>query len=160
MEMSEITFDIAVEHILLKEGGYVDDPADRGGETKYGISKRSYPSLDIKALSKDKAKEIYKIDFWNSVKAEHLPEQLRLTVFDMAVNAGVKRAILLLQECAKVEMDGVIGPKTLKAAQFVGLFHYESARIAYYNRLRQPRFLVGWTNRAAYMTNTTIALLT
>lgn len=156
----KITFEIAVEHILLKEGGYVNDPADRGGETKYGISKRSYPELSIKTLTPEKAKEIYRKDFWDAVKAEQLPEQLRLTVFDMAVNAGVKRAALLLQECAKTEMDGVLGPKTLKAAQFVGLFHYEAARIAYYNRLRQHRFLAGWTNRAAYMTNTTITLLT
>ena len=54
----------AFEKVLRHEGGYVNDPLDLGGETKYGISKRSYPHLDIKNLTLDQAKQIYFRDFW------------------------------------------------------------------------------------------------
>ena len=57
-------FDKAMNFVGLMEGGYVNDPIDKGGETKYGISKRSYPNLDIKNLTKEQAREIYYKDFW------------------------------------------------------------------------------------------------
>jgi len=63
-----------VPHVLKREGGYVDDPTDRGGETKYGISKRSYPQLDIKNLTLEQALEIYRKDYWKPSRVEKLPD--------------------------------------------------------------------------------------
>ena len=104
----------AVKVILKHEGGYVNDPNDPGGETKYGISKRAYPKLDIKRLTKKEARKIYKKDYWDKIKADRLPPQVRLAAFDFAVNSGVYRSISLIQKVAKVKRDGVLGPKTLK----------------------------------------------
>lgn len=105
-------FQEAVEHVLKFEGGYVNDPKDPGGETQFGISKRSYPNLDIKALKKDDAKAIYHRDFWE----EDLPDKLRLAFFDTAVNSGKVGAAKLLQRALELKQDGVLGPKTRAAA--------------------------------------------
>jgi hypothetical protein len=74
------------------EGGYVNDPVDRGGETKYGISKRAYPDLDIKNLTRAQAQAIYKRDYWDAIKADELPEAIRGLAFDAAVNQGPAKA--------------------------------------------------------------------
>ena len=60
----------AVKEVLKIEGGYVNNPNDRGGETKYGISKRAYPNVDIKNLTLDKAKQIYYNDYWYNIKLD------------------------------------------------------------------------------------------
>ena len=148
-----MTFEQAIEIILKEEGGYVNDPVDLGGETNFGISKRAYPNIDIKNLTRERAAELYRLDYWNKVKADQLPEWLRLSVFDFAVNAGASRAIRTLQKAAGVKQDGIIGPKTLAAIQTVSTRAYTEARLAYYQGLVkskpiQGKFLRGWTNRA------------
>ena len=72
-----ISFDEIIDITLKHEGGYVHDPKDLGGETNFGIAKRFYPDVDIKNLTKEEAKEIYKKDYWDRYKAEKLPEHLR-----------------------------------------------------------------------------------
>jgi len=109
-----LEFKEAVEIILKHEGGYVNDPNDPGGETKYGISKRAYPKINIKRLTKKDAREIYKKHYWNKIKADKLPPEIRLAMFDFAVNSGVYRAISLIQKIVKAKRDGVLGPKTLR----------------------------------------------
>ena len=59
------TFDEIIQITLEHEGGYVHDPTDLGGETNFGIAKRFYPDVDIKNLTEDGAKEIYKRDYWD-----------------------------------------------------------------------------------------------
>ncbi len=103
--------------ILAREGGLVDNPRDPGSLTKYGISKRAYPHLDIRNLTIDEARAIYRRDYWNPIHGNQLPKGLDLLVFDCAVNQGVKTAIHLLQEATRVTMDGIIGEKTLAAAR-------------------------------------------
>jgi lysozyme family protein len=152
-----MTFDQAVEIILSKEGGYVNDPKDSGGETNMGISKRSYPSVDIKNLTKDQAKRIYYKDFWQKIKADELPPKVRLNVFDFAVNAGIGTAIKTLQNAAGVNADGIIGSQTIKAAQKVSARNYAVARLRYYTGLakRRPKdmaFLDGWLIRTMDIT--------
>lgn len=107
-------FDRAFATIVGQEGGYVNDPKDPGGETKYGVSKRSYPNEDIKNLTLARAKELYERDFWNAVKGDELPWPLALYVFDAAVNQGPV-AITLLQKALGVKQDGVFGAATRKA---------------------------------------------
>jgi len=110
-----MNFDSAFAALIGHEGGHVDHPNDPGGETKYGISKRSYPEVNIAALTLDDAKAIYRRDYWNRVKADELPSELRFPLFDGAVNAGVAQSIKWLQRAAGVRDDGVIGPITLAA---------------------------------------------
>lgn len=97
------------------EGGYANDPNDPGGETKYGISKRSYPNLDIKNLTLDQAKSIYKRDYWDLWMCDALPWRLAIFFFDCAVNQGPDTAIRLLQKHLGLVVDGRIGSITLAA---------------------------------------------
>lgn len=108
-------FDEAFDILIGHEGGYVDHPNDPGGETKYGISKRSYPKVNIAALTLEDAKSIYRSDYWDRVRADELPSELRFPLFDGAVNAGVAQSIKWLQRAVGARDDGVIGPITLAA---------------------------------------------
>jgi len=85
----------AIDFVLKWEGGYTHDPLDPGGETNFGISKKSYPDLDIKNLTKEQAVEIYKRDYWLATKCDTLPYPLDIIVFDTAVNMGRSRATIL-----------------------------------------------------------------
>lgn len=122
-------FDAAFERVIGHEGGFQNDRNDRGnwtsgkigvGElkgTKYGVSAMSYPHLDIKNLTLDQSKAIYKRDFWDKARCDELPRGLDFLIFDTAINSGVGRAVRLLQEAAGVTADGAFGPKTLAAVQ-------------------------------------------
>ncbi len=85
-------FTRALQFTSKWEGGYVNHPNDPGGETKYGISKRAYPKLDIKNLTREQANEIYYKDYWLAAGCDNLSVPLNLVCFDMAVNSGVGRA--------------------------------------------------------------------
>ena len=108
-------FDQCFDKLISHEGGYVNHPTDPGGETNYGISKRAYPSLDIKALTLADAKAIYKRDYWDRAQCDQLPSQLSYLVFDAAVNSGIGQSIRFLQRAVGVADDGSIGPITLSA---------------------------------------------
>ena len=155
-EMSR--FDEIIEVVLEHEGGYVNDPKDPGGETNFGIAKRSHPDVDIKNLTKEGAKEIYKEVYWDNNKVESLPEDLWHIYFDMCVNQGKSRAVKILQQAANgkganIDVDGGLGPNTLKAISNVELDRVRSYRVKYYADLvtRKPdleRFYFGWFKRA------------
>ena len=110
-------FDTAVTAILSYEGGYVNDPNDPGGETNWGISKRAYPNLDIRNLTRDRAVEIYRRDYWDSLGCDRFPPLIAIALFDGAVNQGPVAAVRILQRALGVTVDGVIGPQTLAAAR-------------------------------------------
>lgn len=95
------------------EGGYSNDPKDPGGETKFGISKRSYPSLDIKSLTREQVKPIYKADFWGPAGCDAVPSPLKYPLFDFAVNSSPRWAVKTLQKRLGVLADGSLGPVTL-----------------------------------------------
>jgi len=146
------------EHSFIKlighEGFYVNNPNDKGGETKYGISKRAYPNLDIKALTIDGAKRIYRMDYWDKCKCNDLPDAVRFDVFDAAVNSGVKQAILWLQGALNVSTDGIIGQQTIKAAQAMNgerlSMKYNGTRLLFMTKLSSwPTFSKGWARRIA-----------
>lgn len=116
-----MTFQEAIEIVLTHEGGYVNHPNDPGGETNFGITKRNYPDLDIRNLTRDQAKAIYENDYWNRNGIGNLPDAIRLQLFDMAVNMGAKSASTVLQKALSrmlneiVGVDGVVGAKTMQA---------------------------------------------
>lgn len=112
-------FDQAFNFTIGSEGGYVNDPNDPGGETKYGISKRSYPHEDIANLTLDRAREIYHEDFWQVIRGDDLRLPVAMVVFDGAVNSGTFRSAIWLQDALGVTLDGAIGPITCRAASRV-----------------------------------------
>lgn len=143
-----MNFEKAVEFVLSEEGGYVNNARDPGGETKFGISRRSYPLLDIANLAASDAIGIYRTDFWDKCRCGELPRGVDFLVFDAAVNQGQTAAIQLLQKCAGTAVDGVMGPKTLAAAKTVTVAEYAARRMDLYARSRNfDYFGFGWSRR-------------
>lgn len=97
-----------------KKTGYVNHVSDTGGETKFGIAKNSNPQVNIKKMTLHEAKVIYFKNYWLTAKCDKLQSPLAEVHFDAAVNHGVGRAAKMLQEALGVEVDGIIGPNTLK----------------------------------------------
>ena len=146
-------FNDAVTVILSHEGGYVNDPLDNGGETNFGISKKAYPGLDIKSLTKENAKNIYHKDYWIPLKCPNLPFGVALVLFDFGVNAGRGAAVRAIQRAVSVKDDGIIGPQTIaainKAHKNDVIEKLTTERIAYYADLRGwERYGRGWTRRS------------
>jgi lysozyme family protein len=151
-------FETAFGKVLQHEGGYVDDPNDPGGETKYGISKRQYPDVDVRNLTHEQAGRIYRRDYWEKIRGDEIePQFVAENLFDFAVNAGVPRAVRTLQRLLGVDVDGIIGPQTLRAINYSDgqklNLRLALARIDYYNELARKRsqmrpYLIGWTKRA------------
>lgn len=154
----------ALTKVLRHEGGYVNDPDDRGGETKYGISKRAYPNLDIKSLTVGDAMAIYDEDYWQPLQLSQVEHQgVADLVFSLGVNMGTTAAARLLQQaCSNLGMevrdDGQIGPTTLSrvnalrgekllpAIKELAIRRYLTiAKVPLHSG--QGRFLVGWLKR-------------
>lgn len=110
-------FEACMAEVFKHEGGYVNDPHDPGGETNMGISKRSYPKEDIRGMTRARAAQIYRKDFWDKLKCDDLPAGLDLVAFDAGVNSGPARGARWLQQAVGVTADGKIGPATLMAAK-------------------------------------------
>ena len=130
------TFTRAVERVLTHEGGYVHHPSDPGGETNFGISKRSYPNEDIKHLTRERAIRLYYEDFWVPLGCDRLHPALAFQVFDAGVNHGRQKALswLALADFAPTH--------ALKVMRF------NSLRLQFYTQLKTFKtFGKGWTNR-------------
>lgn len=112
-----MTFDNAFDRLMGHEGGYVNDPKDPGGETKYGISKRSYPNEDIAGLTRDRAKVLFKRDFWDRINADQLPDGVAFQLADFAYNSGAETAVRYLQRACGVADDGHWGPVSQDAVE-------------------------------------------
>jgi lysozyme family protein len=85
------------------EGGYVDDPQDPGGETKYGISKRAYPNVDIKNLTRDGAITLYFYDYWQKYFAWIADPDMRAKAFNMGVLMGPQTALIVMEDCSNID---------------------------------------------------------
>lgn len=116
-----MSFDRAVEFILREEGGYVNNPSDPGGETKYGISKRSYPNEDIANLTVDKAKSIYRRDYWNPLGLDAEKYGPALVLMDCAVNQGTKRAVQLRDRVATSSQPFIVAFQAERALHYASL---------------------------------------
>jgi lysozyme family protein len=156
-------FDHIINVILSNEGGYSNNPDDKGGITKFGISSRSYPDIDIANLTKEEAKNIYKRDFWDKYLYKSINNlEVATKFFDLSVNMGHSWACILVQRalraCGKnIIEDGSFGPQTLDAINNVDstdlLAASKSEAAGYYRTLaaidKQDKvFLKGWLNRA------------
>lgn len=145
-------FELAIPTVLQNEGGYVYDPEDAGGETNFGISKASYPNVDIKNLTKEEASEIYRKDFW---KFDGIEDQAVATkLFDAYVNMK-SHAIKAAQEVTQQTVDGQYGPHTEAAINSTSDFldKFRARLVQYYQQIvefnpEDEKFLHGWLRRA------------
>ena len=110
-------FQHCIKVILTEEGDLSNHPEDPGGLTKYGISQRAYPNLDLRNLRIEDAEALYRRDYWQPIHGDDLPNGLALLVFDSAVNMGARAAVKLLQRTLKVTEDGIVGAATLNTAE-------------------------------------------
>ncbi len=157
-------FELAIPTVLEHEGGYVNDPADAGGETNFGISKRSYPALDIAHLTRPEAQAIYQRDFWVPLHLDAIGSQeVANKLLDTAVLIGRCRAVQLLQRSVQtagggvIAVDGQLGPQTLAAVNQSSptllLQAFRALLATYYEGLVEAvpgdqKFLHGWLARA------------
>lgn len=148
-------FDICIAPLLKSEGGTSNHPLDGGKLTRFGISQRSYPKLDIAALTVEQAKALYKRDFWDANQLDQFPLVVAFEFFDCAVNCGAGTAARLLQRALGVADDGIIGPVTLAKAKTMNpdklAKRMMAYRIQFYTKLSNwPTFGAGWVNRLAH----------
>jgi lysozyme family protein len=160
-------FERAVARVLANEGGYACNPADPGGETRFGICKREYPQVDITSLTREGAVAIYFRDWWLRYHYSDLPGPIGAKLFDLAVNIGPEHAAHCLQRALRacgrrVDEDGLIGEETRTAApaanQIALIAALRSEAAGYYRTLAASEhgrhgggaseFLNGWLNRA------------
>ncbi len=128
-----MSFKDAFDVLMSIEGGYQHDPNDFGGETKFGISKRSYPHLDIFNLRIEQAEAIYYHDFWllfhlDRVLDPKVATQLLLIVTNCSPQTSgtiVQKAINRVM--GNVKVDGIIGTQTISALNNVSQLHLEDA---------------------------------
>ena len=145
-------FDACMAEVFKHEGGYVNDPHDPGGETNMGISKRSYPKENIRGMTRARAAQIYRRDFWDKLRCDELPAGLDLVAFDAAVNSGPSRGAKWLQQALGVAVDGKVGLATIGAAKNTytpaAVLRAVGFRRAFLKTLPTwERYKNGWTKR-------------
>ena len=162
--MAAENFDECLKAILKHEGGYVNHPKDPGGMTNLGVTKRVWDDWigstsseeDMRALTPEDVGPLYKKNYWDRVKGDHLPSGIDLAVFDWAVNSGTGRAAKKLQAMIGTEPDGGIGPNTLRTLDEYIEHHGVENTISNYTEVRQDfyeslstfdTFGKGWTRR-------------
>ena len=153
-----------VAFTLHEEGGFQNDPHDPGNwtggkigagqlvGTNYGISAASYPWLDIRSLTPERAAAIYEHDYWLHLSGDILSIGADLMTFDFGVNAGWMRSAKFLQAIVRVDQDGAVGPLTLAATRALPpdmlVSSLSAAQEAYYLSLANfPRYGAGWLAR-------------
>jgi lysozyme family protein len=154
-----------IKNVLKREGGdkITRDRDDPGGLTKFGISKRAHPGLDIESLTENDAVLIYLEDYWKPSRASDLSLQLQEMYFDMVVNFGQRRAVKILQEAcnhksknSKLTVDGRIGPKTLKASKSLEKDRLLAFRVMHYSKICIKKkilmkYYYGWIRRTIHI---------
>lgn len=164
-----------INDVLVKEGGFVNHPADKGGATNFGITQETLSRFlehavsieDVKNLDVQTARDIYELRYYRAPRIDKLPDAIQHFVFDCAVNHGPRRAIKFVQQVCNdagfgpITVDGLMGPKTKATANtcctsmgndWMLLALIEERRM-FYNRIvqRNPSqkvFLRGWLARA------------
>jgi len=155
-------FETIIQAVLEHEGGYVNDPNDKGGETNFGISKRAFPEEDIKNLTEERAIYIYHEKYWRPSKTYLLPADLQEIYFDMVVNFGPRGAGRVLQHAINgkykgaVVVDGRVGPKTIKAIKKLEADRLRAYRVLKFAEIvckdpSQEKFWFGWFRRALHV---------
>lgn len=139
-----------------KKVGYVNDPTDRGGETKFGIAQKSHPALSIKDLDWEQAKAIYEAQYWLVGKCHTLLPKVAFAHFDACVHHGPLTAGRLLQQAVGAFADGQVGPDTVSKVNAKGETETVKAMVAqrwqrmeniFRNDPTQEKYRNGWKAR-------------
>lgn len=144
---------ICFKQVVGEEGDYVNDPLDPGGETKFGIAKRYNPTIDIKSLTLNQARDIYLTKYWAPAQCDLLPLASASVYFDAVVNMGIDTAVRLMQTALGEVSDGVIGPRTRAAMRRRGggpefIVDFQAERGLYYaSRDHFDTYGRGWLRR-------------
>jgi len=146
--------------MIKSEGGFVNDSRDAGGATNWGVTKAVWEAWvkhpvtvdDMKQLTQDQVKPLYKKNYWDAVHGDDLPIGVDFLVFSFGVNAGTGRSIKILQTSLGTVADGAIGPNTLKKIQEADakdlIEKFSAAKILFYKSLSTfATFGRGWVNR-------------
>lgn len=150
------TFKDFIERVLSHEGGYVNHPRDPGGETNWGITKRTAMANgytgDMRVLSREQAIEIYQRAFWQRYHADKMPSAIAFQFFDACINHGYGNAARMLQRAAGVADDGIIGEQSLAAINSQPendlLLKFNAERLMFYTKLSTfSTFGKGWVRR-------------
>lgn len=162
----------ALQFVLKSEGGFVDNPKDPGGMTNLGVTKATweewvgYPVTEktMRALTPADVAPMYRRKYWDKTNADDLPSGIDYCVMDTAINSGPGRAIKFLQGCLGLDMDGIIGPATLKAVGSVDckefISDYAKRRLSYLQDLPTWEFFGrGWTKRVQDMQENALSFL-
>jgi len=172
--MAAENFDRSLAKVLIHEGGYVNHPADPGGETNKGVTRRVYdayrqrknlPIQSVRYISNAEVAEIYRFQYWNNCLGDHLPKGVDYVVFDGAVNSGPKQSIIWLQQALGLpQADGSIGNATLQAVENAEpralIADICARRMGFLQRLRTwGTFGVGWTRRVSGVKATGLAMV-
>lgn len=157
-------FDIAFKATLKHEGGFVNHPKDPGGMTNLGVTKRVWEDYtgrkateaDMRALTPEMVKPLYKTKYWDRVFGDDLPPGADFAIYDFAVNSGPSRAIRCAQKITGTKQDGAMGPQTInKIRAYVDQYDaetfvitYQDERLLFLQSLSTfPTFGKGWTRR-------------
>jgi lysozyme family protein len=165
----EKLFQLAVGWLIDRiEGGQVNDAADKGGLTRYGISQKTYPLLNIATLKRSDAERLYWDDYWYANNCHCLPPELAVLVFDASVNHRAQVGVKLLQQALRITpVDGICGPKTQTAAMRANLADvvplFLAMRADLYRAIiaadsSQARFATGWFKRLFLLQQFTASL--
>lgn len=171
-----MSFDAVVDFSLGEEGGYSNNLADPGGATNLGITQftlnafnREFPQfgypVDVEHLTVEQAKNIYKLMYWDKLHCGELPDYLALVVFDAGINSKMLKVAQWLQNAVGVPADGVIGEKTIEAANRVApvkaLNEFHARRA--YNFMLQDEiddtFGLGWARRLMAVHNKALSII-
>lgn len=153
-----LSFQQIFDRLIGHEGGYVNDPQDPGGETNWGVTKRTAMANgytgNMKTMTRQQAYEIYRRAFWLRYNCEQMPDAVAYQFFDAAVNHGFGNASRMLQRAVGVLDDGIIGKYSLEAINrnpiSDTLMVLNGERLNFYTRLKNfDRFGKGWVNRVA-----------
>ena len=160
--------DRALDYLLEEEGGWSNHKADAGGATMYGVTQGTYnawlkkkgrKSQPVKSITKAEVRSIYEDEYWRAASCHKLPWPISYITFDAAVNSGVGRAVKWTQAGLNLSQDGIVGPKTIAAAERVvregdgkAILAVLDARVSFLARLvqktaSQSAFLLGWWRR-------------
>jgi lysozyme family protein len=169
--MAASNYDESLRRLLRHEGGYSNHPSDPGGPTNFGITIHDYrkyvkaaaTAADVRAMTLDQAKAIYRAKYWAAMRCDELPAGLDYAVFDYAVNSGTGRAPKVLQRLLGFPDDGRLGDALLAAIRKRDatdlIARLCDERLAFLKRLKTwPVFGKGWSRRVAEVRASALAM--
>nr|WP_314269796.1 glycoside hydrolase family 108 protein [uncultured Kingella sp.] len=156
--MDNTQFQVFINRVLAHEGGYTNHPKDPGGETNWGITKRTARENgyqgEMRQMTREQAVAVYEKAFWQRYRAAEMPQAVAYQFFDACINHGYGNAARMLQRAAGVADDGIIGSISLNALNSCPendlLLKFNAERLLFYTKLGPfSTFGKGWVRRVA-----------